>query len=1245
MVTSAASILGHVYNDLNHNGVFTNGDTGLSGVTLQLFTDPNADGNPSDGALVQMVATDAGGYYELLNLTLGHYVAVETDLPGYASSAPANNRLAFNLTTLTATNGNNFFDYLPSPASYSTISGMVWNDANGNGTNDVAETGLVNVPLDLVQDVNTNGVADSGEPAVASVTTDASGNYSFAGVTPGNYVVRETDLFGYYHTGDAQPPNDGQVAINASGGATFTNIWFLQHLNQSPVATNDIVSVTENVTTTIYPLVNDADPDGNPLIIISVTTTNGTVTYASGTNVLFTPTTNFTGSVTLNYSISDGHGGTASAFIFVTVTNMPPAANPDNYAMTENTTNTFSPLLNDLVNTPGGSLTIIGVSPTNGTATISGTNVIFTPTLNFIGVATIGYTITDNIGGTNRTIIFVTVTNLPPVANPDSYNIAENSGTNIFSPLVNDVVRTPGGSLTIIGVNPTNGTATFTATNVLFVPATNFLGNTTIGYTIIDNVGGTNSGLITVNVTNRPPVAFGQSVSLTENTARNLTLAGSDPISLPLTFIIVSGPANGTMTAINTNTGSVTYLPNTNYLGADTFTFRVNNGYNNSPAATVNLTVTNIPPLANPDSYTVLENSTNVFSPLINDLVQMPGGVLAIVSVSATNGTATISGTNIIFTPANNYSGPATIGYTITDGIGGTNSSIITVTVLPVADIAVVQSGPAGGVAGSNLVFTVTVTNLGPASATNLVVTNQLATGFTFVSASAGGIYGNNLVLWIVPSLAANGVTNLTVTAFAAEGGVFTNRASGAAATLDLNLTNNNGSLTNAQTRTVISALADVQVFKDGGTNVFAGQSVSYVITATNAGPSTATNVVVTETLPAGAIFQGASGSYSTNSGAVTWSSVTLAPGAVVTFNLTLLAPASVSSFLNIAAATSPIADPNPTNNNGSLAKSRVSTKVVPSADLLVLLAGPPSAILGSNIVYTLTVTNAGPSVASNIVVSDSFPTNLLFVSASAGGTSNNHAITWPLIASMPVGGWTNFTFTVKSLTVGVFTEIASALAETSDPNPTNNTGVLPASQAQTTVAVPQFGVLIGTPVFNPQTGLYEEQVTVTNASTITIAGIRLHVGGLPSGITLWNASGTSGGVPFVQYNFPLDPGSTVHFALEFYDPLRHPFTHTLTVEAIIPTNNTASGGSPVAVKFFTDTRTSPTRYILEWPSIPGKTYTVLYSPTLDATNWFVGTPSVTATANVTQWYDDGPPKTMSPPLSARARFYRVIQN
>ena len=74
----------------------------------------------------------------------------------------------------------------------------------------------------------------------------------------------------------------------------------------------------------------------------------------------------------------------------------------------------FGPLANDVVRTPGGSLGLVSVSPTNGTASISGANVIFTSALNYIGTATIGYTITDNVGGVNSSLISITIT-APPV--------------------------------------------------------------------------------------------------------------------------------------------------------------------------------------------------------------------------------------------------------------------------------------------------------------------------------------------------------------------------------------------------------------------------------------------------------------------------------------------------------------------------------------------------------------------------------------------------------------------------------------------------------------------------------------------------------------------------------------------------------------------------------------------------------------------------------------------------------------
>lgn len=105
-----------------------------------------------------------------------------------------------------------------------------------------------------------------------------------------------------------------------------------------------------------------------------------------------------------------------SGVISVTTPDVPPVANPDSYSVTENTTNNLlRPLANDVLNMAQGALSLVSVSPTNGTATISGTNVLFAPTHSFAGTATIGYTITDGFGGTSTSLITVSVTALTPI--------------------------------------------------------------------------------------------------------------------------------------------------------------------------------------------------------------------------------------------------------------------------------------------------------------------------------------------------------------------------------------------------------------------------------------------------------------------------------------------------------------------------------------------------------------------------------------------------------------------------------------------------------------------------------------------------------------------------------------------------------------------------------------------------------------------------------------------------------------
>ena len=282
-------------------------------------------------------------------------------------------------------------------------------------------------------------------------------------------------------------------------------------------------------------LPQDLLPGSNYVVVTSLVLSNGFSTlWINPTNQSSQSVTDTTlaASATNLYNIADfelRESGTTAGTISVgnvmaglafNSVFYPPMANPDSYAVTENSTNLLSPLQND----GGSGLKLVSVSLTNnGTATISGTNITFIPATNFVGTVTIGYTVMDDIGDTNSSTMTETVTNIPPLANPDTYTVAKNSITNLFSPLTNDVLETSGGTLKLISVNPTNGTATISGNQVLFTPTTNFVGTATIGYTITDNIGGTNTSLITANVVNLTPILLNVGLS-----GGNLTFTWSD---------------------------------------------------------------------------------------------------------------------------------------------------------------------------------------------------------------------------------------------------------------------------------------------------------------------------------------------------------------------------------------------------------------------------------------------------------------------------------------------------------------------------------------------------------------------------------------------------------------------------------------------------------------------------------------------------------------------------------------------
>ncbi len=661
--------------------------------------------------------------------------------------------------------------------------------------------------------------------------------------------------------------------------------------------------------------------------------------------------------------------------------------------------------------------------------------------------------------------------------------------------------------------------------------------------------------------------------------------------------------------------------------------------------------------------FTITNGSGQIIAPTILAQPQSQTnyvGASANFTVTA-SGTAPLSyqwqfnGATISGATASNYALPnlqtsnaGTYSVVVTNTAGTATSSNAVLTVLvPTADIAVLCNGPGDVAPGAALNYTITVTNLGPFTASNVVAMDTLPPTAVFSSASGGGVANSGAVTWpVITALASGGVTYYTVTATAPANGPFTNSASATSSTVDPNAANNNGTAADSQVITTVAPQADVATSCSGPASVAPGATFNYSITVTNLGPSTASNVVVTDTLPGAAAFVSATGGGVNNSGVVTWPAIAaLSSGGTTGFSVAVTAPAS-GLLTNIVSSTATVFDPVAANNNGSAAAAQVITAIGAQADVMVFKTGPPVVLAGSNLTYTITVTNAGPSTATNVVLKDFLPTNVVFISASGGGALASGVITWPTTPSLPSGGAGSYTVTVEAPGSGTLTNSAAATSITPDPDPANNNGTSTNSQAVTIVAPSrgQFGISIfATITLNPQTGLYEQSVIVTNTGPVTAAAVKVYVLGLRSGVQLYNATGTDENGPYVQYNAPLNPGQAVTFLLEFFVPDRGAFTDAFQAIAILPGAAVSTSGGFAINRAFIDTRVSGSpRYVIEFTTVPGQTYTIIYSDDGMVT-WQVATPSITATATVTQWYDDGPPETISNPLSGGSRFYRVI--
>jgi len=365
-----------------------------------------------------------------------------------------------------------------------------------------------------------------------------------------------------------------------------------------PIAANDTATTAFNTAATISVLGNDTY-NGLATTVALVSgqgPANGTVSVNGSNQVVYTPTSGFTGTNTFKYKITNANGTSNEATVTV---NVAPRANDDSASTSQNTAATITVLSNDVYNaTP---TVVITQAPASGTATVNGSGqIVYTPTSTFTGSATIKYTITNTHGTSAEATVTVTVVPPVPVANADTASTLQNNAVTI-NVLSNDTYN---GLATMVAIfeQSANGTATVNGSNqVVFTPATGYSGTTTFKYRLTNANGTSTPATVTVSVTLPiAPTAVADSFPVPMNAYTDLNVLANDNLgsATSITSITPTTPAHGTVT-INAN-NTIRYTPTTGYAGTDSFSYSFATIYGTTAVVNVTLLVQPQTPTSGP---------------------------------------------------------------------------------------------------------------------------------------------------------------------------------------------------------------------------------------------------------------------------------------------------------------------------------------------------------------------------------------------------------------------------------------------------------------------------------------------------------------------------------------------------------------------------------------------------------------------------------------------------------------------
>ncbi len=473
--------------------------------------------------------------------------------------------------------------------------------------------------------------------------------------------------------------DDGSLSSFATVSITLTPI------NDPPVALAQSVTLSEDATRTITLRGSDIDtPTANLFFTILTAPTKGSLV---GTNGVYTylPNAHANGPDGFTFKVSDGSADSAPATVSIDITpvNDAPIAVSQGVSTIED-----SPVAVTLVGVDADSdplaFSIVN-QPTNGSLSGTPPNLTYIPRTNFAGVDSFSFKVSDGVldSPTNGVVsITITTVNDAPVAVAQSVSTPKNTPRSILlaaADAENDAL-----TYTVVA-QPTQGALSGTAPVLTYTPELNFVGNDSFTFRARD--GSADSAVVTVSIrvtaSNVAPVALAQSVTVAEDTGAPVLLSATDADLDPLSFILVVGPTKGTLSGTPPN---LVYLPNTNAVGADSFTFVANDGAVDSAPAAVSLTITpiNDAPVAQSAGVSGSEDSV---IPVLLVASDVDGDALEY-TVVGTPTYGSLEGTppNLSYIPPTNFNGTDSIRFKVRDGTEDSAVATVQLTVTPVND-------------------------------------------------------------------------------------------------------------------------------------------------------------------------------------------------------------------------------------------------------------------------------------------------------------------------------------------------------------------------------------------------------------------------------------------------------------------------------------------------------------------------------------------------------------------------------